>query len=187
MGAAPNRIWAQSELRVFTKSGVESKGELCVLPRKSVAEPMAANFHALDAFEAAESTNGTWIWGQELLVNIAKFLKKHDSYKTQIYNRHNPENLGDQDFSPRNRWRNGNQHFKIRSYVNNSNSSGYMKELEALSSAGYKPSCRLKSSAVRKNIRSQQFEASMSTDGEDIDSYIMDPQEQEQNTMDTEL
>ncbi|KAI8568827.1 hypothetical protein RHMOL_Rhmol02G0230500 [Rhododendron molle] len=45
----------------------------------------------------------------------------------------------------------------------------------------------LNPSAVRKNIRSQQFEASMGTEGEDIDSYIMDSQEHEQNAMDKEL
>lgn len=45
----------------------------------------------------------------------------------------------------------------------------------------------LNPSAVRKNIKSQQFEASMSTEREDIDSYIMDSQEQEQNAMDKEL
>lgn len=33
-----------------------------------------------DALQAVESTNGTWIWVQELVVNVAKFLKKQDSF-----------------------------------------------------------------------------------------------------------
>lgn len=43
----------------------------------------------------------------------------------------------------------------------------------------------LNPSAVRRNIRSQRFEASLSTDGDDIDGYIIASQEQEQ--MDKEL
>ncbi|KAI8536289.1 hypothetical protein RHMOL_Rhmol10G0245900 [Rhododendron molle] len=45
----------------------------------------------------------------------------------------------------------------------------------------------LNPSVVRKNIRSQQFEASLSTEGEDIDGYIIDSREPEQNAMDKEL
>lgn len=42
-------------------------------------------------------------------------------------------------------------------------------------------------SAVRKNIRSQQLEATLSNDGDDIDSYIIASQEQEQISLDKEL
>ncbi|KAF7114854.1 hypothetical protein RHSIM_RhsimUnG0075300 [Rhododendron simsii] len=41
--------------------------------------------------------------------------------------------------------------------------------------------------AVRRSIRSQQFEASLSTEGDDIDDYIIASQEQEQNAIDEEL
>ncbi|KAF7131755.1 hypothetical protein RHSIM_Rhsim09G0140400 [Rhododendron simsii] len=45
----------------------------------------------------------------------------------------------------------------------------------------------LNQSAVRRSIRSQQLEASLSTEGDDFDGYIIASQEQEQNAMDEEL
>lgn len=75
------------------------------------------------------STNGTWIWGQELVVNIAKFLKKQDRYPTQIYNRGNQENLEDGDVNFRNQWRYKNQSSKFRPHVNQGNLSENGKEL----------------------------------------------------------
>lgn len=47
---------------------------------------------ARDASVAVQSTNGYWIWGQELVVNLAKFLKKQDRLPDQIYNLHNQGN-----------------------------------------------------------------------------------------------
>ncbi|KAF7143615.1 hypothetical protein RHSIM_Rhsim05G0007500 [Rhododendron simsii] len=45
----------------------------------------------------------------------------------------------------------------------------------------------LNPSAVRRNIRSQQFEASVSTEEDDIDGYIIGSQEQEQDAIEKEL
>ncbi|KAF7132436.1 hypothetical protein RHSIM_Rhsim09G0077300 [Rhododendron simsii] len=45
----------------------------------------------------------------------------------------------------------------------------------------------LNPSAIRRSIRSQQFEASLTTEEEDIDGYIIDSQVQEHNAMDKEL
>lgn len=42
------------------------------------------------AIQAVESTNGSWIWGQELIVNVARFLKKQTRSPSQIYNRSTP-------------------------------------------------------------------------------------------------
>lgn len=45
----------------------------------------------------------------------------------------------------------------------------------------------LNQSVVRRSIRSQQLDASLSTEGDDFDGYIIASQEQEQNAMDEEL
>ncbi|KAF7139075.1 hypothetical protein RHSIM_Rhsim07G0052100 [Rhododendron simsii] len=46
-------------------------------------------------FQAVQSTNGNWIWGKELVVNLAKFLKKQDRYPDRSYSNYNQENPKD--------------------------------------------------------------------------------------------
>ncbi|KAF7126497.1 hypothetical protein RHSIM_Rhsim11G0186100 [Rhododendron simsii] len=71
--------------------------------------------------------------------------------------------------------------------ANNSGTYGSDVSLRASQLPEINLHIELNPSAARRNIRSQQLEASVSTDGDDIDGYIMGFQEQEQDAVEKEL
>ncbi|KAF7129699.1 hypothetical protein RHSIM_Rhsim10G0184600 [Rhododendron simsii] len=80
------------------------------------------------AIQAVESTNRAWIWGRELIVNVAKFAKKQGGIPTQIYDQHKQINLAAEDGSRYQRGYN-NQHPKSKPQTNNGNAFGNGKEI----------------------------------------------------------
>ncbi|KAF7115527.1 hypothetical protein RHSIM_RhsimUnG0052900 [Rhododendron simsii] len=80
------------------------------------------------AIQAVESTNRAWIWGRELIVNVAKFAKKQGGIPTQIYDQHKQINLAAEDGSRYQRGYN-NQHPKSNPQTNNGNAFGNGKEI----------------------------------------------------------
>ncbi|KAF7149002.1 hypothetical protein RHSIM_Rhsim03G0015400 [Rhododendron simsii] len=82
----------------------------------------------IDAAQAVEFTNRYWIWGRELIANVAKFFKKQGAISTQIYNQYKQKNLEGEDGSRNQRGYN-NQHPNSNPQANNGNAIRNGKEV----------------------------------------------------------